>query len=464
MSARRVAIDLGASSGRVAVGQVVDGGLEFEIVHRFSNGPVETPEGLKWDWDHLVSNIEEGLILAGQGGPVASIGVDSWAVDYGIVSPTGDIVCTPYCYRDSRTDGVLQRLSDTERSMFWSETGLQFLPFNTIFQLHAHRLAHPEHFAHGNQVLLVPDLLHFWLTGQRTMERTNASTTQLLNPATGDWSDEMLSQVPLTRSHLPRLVEAGTSIGSLRPELARHAGLEETEVIVPATHDTGSAVLAIPMGDATTCAYVSSGTWSLVGLELASPVVTQAAADANFSNEGGAFRTTRFLKNVMGLWILQECMRVWDEKDASKLVAEAADMIDLAVEFDPDDSEFLHPGLDMPDRVARHSGVSLEDRATLVASILVSLAVKTASVLETAEQVAEKSIETIHISGGGSQNDVLNQLIANRAGKRVIAGPVEATLMGNLLVQAKVSGELQSNTIRDVVRASSELKTFEPMP
>ncbi|HLO98949.1 MAG TPA: rhamnulokinase family protein, partial [Fimbriimonas sp.] len=424
MSARRVAIDLGASSGRVAVGQVVDARLEFEIVHRFSNGPAETPEGLKWDWDHLLSNIEKGLILAGQGGPIASIGVDSWAVDYGVVSPSGEVICTPYCYRDSRTDGVLEALSSSEKELFWSETGLQFLPFNTVFQLRSHVLNHPEHFAAGNQVLLVPDLLHFWLTGVRTMELTNASTTQLLNPASGDWSDAMLSQIPLDRSYFPPLIEAGTRIGKLLPRFSKHAGLEDTEVIAPATHDTGSAVLAIPLEDTNASAYISSGTWSLVGLELPSPVITPEAAEANFSNEGGAFGTTRFLKNVMGLWILQECMRAWGESDASILVAEAANVIDFAKEFDPDLIEFLHPGTDMPQRVSNHTGVEPENRALIVASILTSLAGKTASVLALAQQIANIEVESINISGGGSQNDLLNQLIASKTGKRVIAGPV----------------------------------------
>lgn len=446
MSARRVAVDLGASSGRVAVGQVVDGRLEFEVVHRFPNSARETEEGLKWDFQALYAEVLKGLEMAGE---FASLGVDSWAVDYGIVRPDGSLVSEPYCYRDARTSEIFASLTKAEKAEIFDQTGLQFLPFNTLYQLKAHRAARPQDFEEGNQVLLLPDLIHFLLTGKRTMERTNASTTQMLNPSTSDWSDKMLHKVPVQRGFLPSLIEAGTTVGTTK---------DGVEVIAPATHDTGSAVLAVPMDNSETCAYVSSGTWSLVGLELTQPVLTQEAAAANFSNEGGAFGTVRFLKNVMGLWILQECMRAWQITDVEALLTSAKSYLEDAPLFDPDDEKFLAPGIDMPSRVSE----SITDPAQLAASILVSLADKTAKVVQQAGTLARKSIGTIHIVGGGSQNALLNQLIANRAGLKVVAGPVEATLMGNLLVQAQSAGELGSLSIRDVVKNSVQLHVFEP--
>ncbi len=456
MSARRVAVDLGASSGRVAVGEIVEGRLVYEIVHRFENHPVETPNGLVWDFDMLFEEVCNGLVAAGKSGEVASLGVDSWAVDYGLISDDGDIMADIYCYRNSRTDGVLERLTEAEREMITSLTGLQLLPFNTIFQL---RCASDDLEGADNQLFLIPDMLHYLFTYRRGTEFTNASTTQMLSPVTKQWVPELLEWCGVSETFMPEIFEPGTNLGELNWRFKSAEGLAKTEVILPATHDTASAVLAVPMEYPETCAYVSSGTWSLVGMELPS---TLMEGNRGWSNEGGAFGTTRLLKNMMGLWILQECGRSWGTSDWDGLVDSCRPFLETATSFDPDLPEFLAPGLDMPDRVIAEIGEA--GRSEIVASIMVSLAKKTASLVDEVGEVTGRKITTIHIVGGGSQNGVLNQLIADFSGRKVVAGPVEATLMGNLLMQSHAAGDLGSDTIRDVVRRSCELRVFEPKP
>ena len=456
MSARRVAVDLGASSGRVAVGELVDGRLEYQIVHRFENSPTTTANGLVWDIDRLYAEVVQGLMIAGKSGEVASVGVDSWAVDYGLISDDGDIMADVYCYRNSRTDGVLDRLTEDEREMITSLTGLQLLPFNTLFQL---KCSEDDLEGADNQMFLIPDMFHYLLTYQRGTEYTNASTTQMLSPVTGKWIPELLEWCGVPESFMLKVFQPGANIGELNWRYKSAEGLSETEVIIPATHDTASAVLAVPMEDPDTCAYVSSGTWSLVGVELPSPLMV---GNRGWSNEGGAFGTTRLLKNMMGLWILQECARVWEVSDWSALVESSAPYLETARTFDPDQPQFLAPGSDMPERVISQIGDA--SQAQIVAAILVSLADKTVSLLREVAEVTGRELTTVHVVGGGSQNSVLNQLIANRSGLKVIAGPVEATLMGNLLMQFHSAGDLGSDTIRDVVRRSSELSVFEPNP
>jgi len=479
MSAKRVAIDLGASSGRVAVGELCDGKLCFEIVHRFQNGGIDTDDGLKWDFEGLIREIECGLVLAGKLGDIASVGVDSWAVDYGIVNQSGDTVCTPYHYRNSRTNGLMESMLATSGDLIFSETGLQFLPFNTLYQLKAHLRDVPDDFEPGSQILMVPDLIHWHLMGGegvRGIERTNASTTQFYDPQSKQWSAAMLDLIPLDERFLPSLIEPGAVLGRLAPSLARHSGLAETVVVAPATHDTASAILATPLKSPDRDVYVSSGTWSLVGMELSQPVLTPSARDLNFSNEVGAFGTVRFLKNVMGLWILQECARSWGLNDFGALVTQSIDYVDLAVTFDPDDRVFLESGLDMPLRVMNALGIQpgseKDTPAYLTGAILASLAVKTVAV---ARQALELNLESgegggdghsrlarINIVGGGSQNQVLNQLIADVAGCEVVAGPVEATLMGNFLMQFHAAGDLGTDTIRQVIERSCEVVSYQP--
>ena len=456
MSARRVAVDLGASSGRIAVGEIKDGRLVYEIVHRFENAPITTENGLVWDFDMLYSEVVRGLLLAGEGGDVASVGVDSWAVDYALVSDDGDMMADLYCYRNSRTDGVLDRLTPSERELITSLTGLQLLPFNTLFQL---KCAEDDLAGADNQLFLIPDLFHYLLTYRRTTEFTNASTTQMLSPVTKRWVPELLEWCGVSESFMLEVFEPGTNLGELNWRYKSGPGLANTEVILPATHDTASAVLAIPMEDPESCAYVSSGTWSLVGVELDSPKMTD---NEGWSNEGGAFGTTRLLRNMMGLWILQECARAWETSDWDTLIDSCSPYLQDAPIFDPDLPKFLSPGLDMPERVIGEIGES--SRPQIVASILRSLADKTAKLVDAVANVTGRHITTIHIVGGGSQNNVLNQLIANRSGLKVVAGPVEATLMGNLLMQFHSSGDLGQDSIREVVRRSSELTVFDPAP
>ncbi|WP_295817780.1 rhamnulokinase family protein [uncultured Deinococcus sp.] len=459
---RHVAIDLGASSGRVALGTVQNGTLEVEVLHRFPNGGVPVAGGLQWDILGLWREVLHGLTLAGQRGEVASVGVNSWAVDYGLLDAHGDLLGGVHHYRSPRLDGVMKRVrAEIGDDAISGATGIQFLPFNTLYQLSAER---PERLA-GTQLLMVPDLLHFWLCGARVTERTNASTTQLYDPRTGDWAWTLVDAAGIPRSVLPPIVEPGTDLGVLRPEIAAETGLSSTRVIVPATHDTASAVAAVPAGGEPGWAYVSSGTWSLVGVEVPAPVLTDAARHLNLTNEAGIGGTTRLLKNVMGLWIVQECRRAWNA-DFAQLYADAAALPPGGPGFDPDDTRFLAPGMDMPQRVhaaCRETGQPVpQTPPEIVRCILGSLAQRIADVLDGLEAVTGTPIHTLYVVGGGSQGDLLNQLTADATGRPVVAGPVEATLIGNLLVQAQACGSLRSASIREVVRASSALQTFMP--
>ncbi|GGS28940.1 rhamnulokinase [Deinococcus knuensis] len=462
-STRHVAIDLGASSGRVALGTVSGGRLEVEVLHRFPNGGVPVSGGLQWDILGLWREVLHGLTLAGQRGVVASVGVNSWAVDYGLLDAHGELLGGVHHYRSPRLDGVMERVrADLGDDSIYSTTGIQFLPFNTLYQLAAER---PERLAEAEVLLMVPDLLHFWLCGAKATERTNASTTGLYDPRTGDWAWALVDAAGIPRALLPRIVEPGTDLGELRPDVVRETGLTGTRVIAPATHDTASAVAAVPAREEGGWAYVSSGTWSLVGVESPRPVLTDAARNMNLTNEAGLGGTTRLLKNVMGLWIVQECRRAWNA-DFAALYADAAALPTGGPVFDPDDARFLAPGTDMPARVqaaCRETGQPVpQTPPEIVRCVLDSLARRIADVLDGLEAVTGTPIDTLYVVGGGSQGDLLNRLTADATGRPVIAGPVEATLIGNLLVQAQAGGHLGGARLRDVVRASSELQTFTP--
>lgn len=449
----------------MALGTLADGQLEVEVLHRFPNGGVSAEGGLYWDVLGLWREILHGLRLAASHGPIESVGVNSWAVDYALLDEDGLVMGGVHHYRDARTDGVMEAaLARVPKETVYDHTGIQFLPFNTLYQLLAHRQQAPNQFARARRLLLLPDLLHHWLSGKVACEATNASTTQFYDPQRGDWSFELLEAFDLPADLLPEIVPPGTVLGELSPELQRETGLIGTRVVLPGTHDTASAVAAVP-ARGTDWAYVSSGTWSLVGLELPEPVLTPEALAANLTNEAGVNGTTRLLKNVMGLWIIQECCRAWNRSDFAALYAEA-ERVPTPPLFDPDDPRFLPPGLDMPGRVqaaCRELGERVpETQAEIVRCVLESLADKTAQVLDTLEHVAGRTIRTVHVVGGGSQAALLNRLIAQRSGRTVVAGPVEATLTGNLLVQAAALGHIAPTDLREVVRASSTLQTFEP--
>ncbi|GGL12902.1 rhamnulokinase [Deinococcus radiotolerans] len=463
---RHVAIDLGASSGRVALGTVRHGRLSVEVLHRFQNGGVPVQGGLYWDVLGLWREILHGLRLAAQHGHIDSVGVDSWAVDYALLDEHDLLMDGVHHYRDPRTDGVMQHcLNVLPRSAVYEATGIQFLPFNTAYQLVAHERQAPGILSRACQVLMVPDLLHFWLSGRRVSELTNASTTQLYDPRQDTWSAPVLHAFGLPAALFPDVVPAGTVLGPVTPAIAQETGLAGTVVIAPATHDTASAVAAVP-ARGSGWAYLSSGTWSLVGIETLSPVVTPQALRHNLTNEAGVNGTTRLLKNVMGLWIVQECRRAWGNPDFAQLYADAEKVPGTGPLIDPDDPRFLHAGLDMPERIqafCAQTGQAVPTTpAELVRCVLDSLALRSAEVIRQLEEVTGRAITVLHVVGGGAQLRFLNQLLADVTGCTVIAGPVEATLIGNLLVQAEASGSIPPGSLRDVVLASEVLDTFEP--
>lgn len=461
MSRRLAAVDLGASSGRVMLGRVGPGELELTEVHRFANGPVRLRDTLHWDILGLYRETLAGLTSAG---PLDGIGIDSWAVDYGLLDRAGNLLGNPVHYRDARTEGIAERVLRTiPADELYAITGLQQLPFNTIYQLAAEPLLEQ-----AETLLLIPDLLGYWLTGQVGAERTNASTTQLYDVRAAGWSETLAQRLGVPGKVLPGLREPGEVIGRLLPSVAAETGLgPATPVIAVGSHDTASSVVAVPAEADARFAYISSGTWSLVGLELDEPVLTAEAQAANFTNEGGVDGRIRFLKNVMGLWILQECLRVWATEDLPELLKAAAGAPAFAVLVDPDAPEFLAPG-DMPARLGEYcarTGQRLpESRAAITRCVLESLALAYRRTLRSAGRIADREVDVVHVIGGGSQNDLLCQLTADACGLPVLAGPVEASALGNVLVQARALGELLPDltAMRALVRATHELRRYEP--
>ncbi|WP_371406358.1 rhamnulokinase [Kribbella sp. NBC_00662] len=453
---RVAAVDLGASSGRVMLGEVGAHVLELREVHRFWNGPVRVHGRLHWDILHLYRSTLDGLRTAG---PLDGIGIDSWAVDYGLLDDAGRLLRNPVHYRDSRTEGVMERvLEKVPAAELYAVTGLQQLPFNTIYQLAA------EELGGASSLLMIPDLLAYWLTGEVGVERTNASTTQLYDVLARDWSDELVSRVGLPRRVFPQLREAGDVIGDVLPD---ETGLAPgTPVIAVGSHDTASSVVAVPAADER-FAYISSGTWSLVGLELDAPVLTDAAREANFTNEGGVDERIRFLRNVMGLWILQECQRVWGDDDLDGLLRDAGAAPPFTTLIDPDAPEFLAPG-NMPARVEEHCRATGQEpprsRGAMVRCILESLALAYRRTLRSAQSIAGREVDVLHVIGGGSQNELLCQLTADACGLPVLAGPVEASALGNVLVQARALGEPLPDlaAMRALVRSTHRLRTYTP--
>ncbi|GAA2130003.1 rhamnulokinase family protein [Arthrobacter humicola] len=465
------AVDIGASSGRVILGHVIEGRAELETVHRFPNGVKELDGGLRWDFDALFAEVLTGLAAAAtaaaaRGESIASIGIDTWAVDYGLVNAAGDLVAAPFSYRDDRSRAAVARVHQLlDPARLYATTGLQFLPFNTIYQLATE--AHLD----GLQALLIPDLIGFLLTGQRRTEATNASTTGLFDAVAGEWATEFLSALGLPKDLFPPLIQPGETVGTLLPEIAERTGLTAaTKVVAVGSHDTASAVAAVP-AERRNFAYISSGTWSLVGVELSHPVLSEASRAANFTNERGVDGTIRYLRNVGGLWLLSECQRTWAGEGYRP---ELVELLDAAAALPPggplinaDDPYFIAPA-NMPDRIraaVRNTGAVLpEHPAHIVRCILDSLAAGYARTIADAERLADLSTEVVHIVGGGSQNRLLCQLTADATGKRVIAGPVEATALGNVLVQARAAGVVSGGLgeLRAVVRASQHPAEYVP--
>jgi rhamnulokinase len=443
MTHRFAAVDLGASSGRVVVGSFSGGSLELDVVHRFPNEPVRAGGTLHWDILGLYRGMLDGLRKAG---PVDGIGIDSWAVDYGLIDADGALLGNPVHYRDARTDGVAARTRD-----LYQVNGLQTLPFNTVYQLLA--AAGTRQYAAAATMLLVPDLLAYWLTGNIGAEYTNASTTGLLDVRTGEWAWSLISDLGLRADLFPPIRRPGDLIGHF----------EGTPVVAVGSHDTASAVVAVPAGQ-DDFAYVSSGTWSLVGLELSRPVLSEDSRAANFTNEGGVDGTVRYLRNVMGLWPLQECMREWGSPDIAGLLASAAGEPLLGHVVDLDDPVFLPPG-DMAGRVCRAAGLPPDTKvSTIVRCVLDSLALAQRRAVRRARELAGTTPAALHLVGGGARNELLCQLTADATGLPVLAGPVEATALGNLLVQARAAGVVSGgiDAMRALVRQTQRIVRYEP--
>jgi sugar (pentulose or hexulose) kinase len=448
------AVDLGASSGRVMVGRVEPGALSLEAVNRFPNEPVRTGGTLHWDILALYRGVLEGLRLAG---PVDGIGIDSWAVDYGLLDETGALLGNPVHYRDSRTDGVAAKVATViGEDKLYALTGLQKLPFNTIYQLVA--AAGTPQLEAARHLLMIPDLLAYWLTGERGAEFTNASTTQLLDLSSGRWAGELMSALGIRPALFPPLRAPGTVIGPVLPEL----GLGTPDVIAVGSHDTASAVVGVP-ATGPDFAYISCGTWSLVGVELTAPVLTEASRLANFTNEGGVDGTVRYLRNVMGLWPLQECLREWGSPDLPALLREAAAVPAFRAVVDLDDPVFLPPG-DMVGRLTRAGERPPAGRAEIVRCILDSLALAHRRAVRQAQELSGRHVDAVHIVGGGARNELLCQLTADACGLPVLAGPVEATAFGNLLVQARAAGAISGDlsALRGLLRETQQIVRYEP--
>ena len=458
MATRNVAaIDLGAESGRVMLARFDGQHLALQEVHRFPNRPLLLQEHRFWNMPALWSEALAGLRRARQiAGTLDSIGVDTWGVDYGLVDTHGLLAGNPYQYRDHRTDGVMEQVfAHASRETLYRRTGIQFLPFNTLFQLYAHARAQPGELARAHRLLLIPDLLHCWLSGAQVCERTNATTTQCWDPVTGAWITDILEQLAIPTHMLPSVVEPGTSLGTVIPELRDDLGA--ARIIAPATHDTGSAIVAIPAQPQENWGYISSGTWSLVGVELQQPVMTPEAMAANCTNEGGVFGTTRFLKNVMGLWLLQECQRSFARHgqpiEYDSLLASVAGVPAFTALIDPDDPRFLAPR-DMPEAIntylQEHRQAPLATPAAFARCIMESLVLRYCQVFQQISRLTARTISVVHVLGGGARNALLNQWLADALGVAVIAGPFEATAQGNALMQLVGLGELHG---REHVRA-----------
>lgn len=459
----RVAIDLGAGSGRALLGRVEANGVRLEEVHRFHYEPRRYRGHLRWHLARLLEGLDEGIRIAataaaGREGRVDSVGVDSWAVDYALLDDEGRAIEEPIAYRDERTDGIMEGVfARVPREEIFSRTGIQFLKFNTLYQLVAHvRDGMPADAAH---LLMIPDLCHHHLCRSLVGERTNASTTQLLDPHTAAWDGTLFERLGLPRALMPDLVPAGTSLGRTTQGL---------EVIAPATHDTASAVAGTPLEPG--WAFLSSGTWSLLGVEREVPLLGEAVARANFTNEGGAFGTTRFLKNVMGLWLLESCRREWEAAGHQTYLASLLEQVATVPSFVgfvvPDHPRFFHPAsmtAELRASLEQTGQAPADDPVVLAKVVLDSLALRYASVLGTLEELTGRPVPGVHVVGGGSLNDYLNQATADAIGRPVVAGPVEATAAGNLLVQAVAGGELPSLAEgRRRLAASTPLRRFEP--
>lgn len=466
-----IACDLGAESGRVILGRLAGGQVTLEEVHRFPNGAIRIAGSLRWDVLRIFDELKTGLRkIVARRVRVESVSVDSWGLDYVLSGAGQPMLSLPFHYRDARTDRTYAAaLKSPGAELIFAETGIQFMPINTLYHLLAEQERSPQLLEIADRFLTVADYLHFLFSGVAVIEESIASTTQLYNPATRAWSKKLIEVCGFPRRIFPPLVPSGTQLGPLLPEVAAEIGGEAIEVIATCSHDTGAAVAAVPAcGES--WAYLSSGTWSLIGVELAAPLLTDAARARNFTNEAGFGGTTRFLKNIVGLWLLQECRRAWALEqrnyDYATLAAEAELATPFGALINPNDARFWKPDA-MPEKIAaycRETGQPApETPGEFTRCIYESLALLYARTLGELREVTGRVVSELHIVGGGSQSRLLNQFAANATGCTVHAGPVEATALGNVLLQAVALGHLGSlAALRDVVRASFGIARHEP--
>jgi len=470
-----LAIDLGAESGRVMAGLWNGKTIRLEEVHRFPNSPVYLGDSLRWDVVRLWAEIQSGLALAAKkyGKAIVSVGADTWGVDYVLLNRHDEMLGQPYAYRDARTNGIMEKaFRKVPRSEIFAQTGLQFMQFNSLFQLLAAKRNTPELLDAADCLLFMPDFIHWALCGSRVAEFTIASTSQCLNPLTRNWASSLLKKFGLPAGMFPKVVPPGTVLGALRSGVADRTGLGKVNVVAPPAHDTASAVAGVPTANTgkPNWAYISSGTWSLMGAEVQKASLSARTQELNLTNEGGLDSTYRLLKNIMGLWLVQQCKRAFDARgrkyEYSQLAQMAAKAPALRSIVNPDDSRFLNPP-DMPKAIQDFCRETRQPvpktEGELVRCAYESLALKYREVLGWLEELTGNRIEVIHIVGGGSKSGILNQFTADACQRPVVTGPVEATALGNLLVQVRASGELHSLAeMREVIRKSSDVATWKP--
>jgi rhamnulokinase len=471
-----LAFDFGAESGRSVLGTLADGRLSLDVTHRFAN-----PNGLmngRLQWNLLAQWEEIKVGLRKTAGTSAAkpvrldgIGVDTWGVDFGLIGPGGDVLGNPTMYRDARNAPMMDRVfARVPREQVFAATGLQFMVFNTLYQLEALRHHAPHLLQQAESLLFMPDLFHYLLSGRRANEFSIASTSQLLDPRTGRWASELLTKLELPQHLLGEIVPSGTVLANLKSDVASECGFSDAPpIIAPASHDTASAIVAVPTEGGSWC-YISSGTWSLMGVELDAPIINDQSLALNYTNEGGYGGTTRFLKNIMGLWLVQECRRQWTRDGHDHSYADLTQMAATAAPhgplINPDDAPLLSPG-DMPAKIEsfcrRTKQTPPDSRGAYVRCCLESLALTYRKTLDGLEQILGRRIDVIHIVGGGTQNELLNQMTADACNRRVVTGPVEATAAGNILTQAMAIGAVKSLAdARAIVRQSFDVKRYEP--
>ena len=465
-----LAFDFGASSGRAILGRFDGQRIELEEIHRFTNDPVRVGDTLYWDILRLFHEVKQGLVKTKSCGPIDSLGIDTWGVDFGLIDAEGRLLENPVHYRDARTYGVMEQVFQiVPKDEIYRRTGIQFMHFNTIFQLYALKTRRPDLLARADRMILMPDLFLYLLTGARQSERTMASTGALLNAQTCEWDIDLVRRLGLPANILCPLVDAGTPVGRLSQQICDELGIQPIPAIAVASHDTGSAVVSVPAGGED-FVYISSGTWSLMGIESQKPLINDKTFAYNFTNEGGYGRTTRFLKNIMGLWLIQESRRQWIREGGNPSYAdlerEALASQPFGSFIDPDEAILGAPG-DMPGRIrelCRKTGQHVPaTRGEVVRCIYESLALKYCVTKDQIEEISGKTFPTLHVVGGGTKDGLLSQFTANATGSEVIAGPIEGTALGNIAVQLMTTGAIGSLAeARQVIAASTDLKHYQP--